>query len=58
MSNIKIDFGNSTITNLQIGNNLTMINGKPIEKEFVVCKYCKGKKHPEKKCENCGANNE
>jgi len=57
MSNQIINFGNSTITNIQIGNNLTMINGKPIEK-MVVCKYCKGKKHPEKKCENCGANNE
>ena len=57
MSNQIINFGNSTITNIQIGNNLTMINGKPIEK-LVVCKYCKGKKHPEKKCENCGANNE
>jgi len=52
------DFNNCTMTNVVIGNNLTMINGKLVETKLVVCKYCKGKKHPEKKCENCGANND
>lgn len=56
MSNT-FNFNNCTINNVQVGNNLTMINGKPIEK-MVVCKYCKGKKQADKKCENCGANNE
>ncbi len=56
MSNT-FNFNNCTINNVQVGNNLTMINGKLVEK-LVVCKYCKGKKHPQKKCENCGADYE
>ena len=56
MSNQTINFGNSTITNIQIGNNLTMINGKPIETKLITCKYCGGKKQPDKKCDSCGGN--
>ena len=54
MKNI-FNFENCTIKNVQIGNNMTMVNGKIKEIVYVKCSYCGGKKESDKKCEGCGA---
>ncbi len=58
MSNIIVNFGNTKINNMVIGNNITCTNffqSSTEKKTICKCFYCKSEKVKGEKCENCGA---